>query len=93
MARVRVTEKAREYMLSRGGEYTIYQVYTGGGSHGGYREPALGQGRPGNLERYFIRHFSGLKIYVSSSLVSKSLTIDLGSFLTWHWLTVEEGCF
>ena len=89
MAEVSISRQAKEFMLNRSREYTLYQVQGAGGWCGGYTEPAVSEGKPKSLDNYDLKKFDELTLYVSNSL-TKHVTIDLAKFLVWKWLTLNE---
>ncbi len=86
---IEVTERAREWLLKKGGVGTV-RLSPRHGCCGGRADIAVAEARaPDNPERYTRLEFDCVTLYINPTLVDQGLRVDVEGFLGLRHLFVE----
>ena len=86
---IEVTERAREWLLKKGGAATV-RLSPRHGCCGGRADIAVAEARaPNEPERYTPLDLDGVTVHIDPTLVDQGLRLDVEGFLGLRYLFVE----
>lgn len=89
MAKLMISEAAREKMQSNGKPYTIYLACRGGWG-GSFVTPAVQAGKPELEEKYHQKEVDGITFYIRNEMMDKAYSINWSGFWIFGALVVKE---